>query len=234
MTLRYPVWLAILAIGAVLPAHAATEVPTQRIIVPPINAAPPVGEELEERPSLPPGGFNPLDRSPVEAEAVDPAAPLPEVHYGHAGLPEPVARMRAAILAAALTGDTEALRPVIESSKTAPKLAGQEAEDKIDTLKAESGDEDGIEILAILVDVLEAGWIVQDAGTPQETYVWPYFSAYPPSRLTTKQMVEVYRVMTAGDFAEIAATGSYTFYKVEITADGAWKTFAMPEFSVPE
>ncbi len=55
--------------------------------------------------------------------------------------------------------------------------------DPLAHLKSLAGDEEGQEILAILVDVLESGYVHLDAGTADELYVWPYFFAYPLDKL---------------------------------------------------
>jgi len=221
--LRISLIVALALLAATAPLHAATEVPTQRIFLDPPRDAP--DEDEPANPSaIPSDAFKPYSAAPPAT-----GLPMPQVHYGDDGLPEPVKAKRDALLAAALSGDPEALRPIIEAQPKPPHFAEQESEDKIDTLKAESGDDDGIEILAILADILDAGWVVEKPGTPEETYVWPWFSQAPPDKLTPAQMVEVYRVLTVGDYAETAATGAYTFYKVKITADGTWTDFSMPE-----
>jgi hypothetical protein len=48
-------------------------------------------------------------------------------------------------------------------------------------------DSDGIEVLAILIEILETGFIHVDRGTPQEMYVWPYFARTPLNTLTPPQ-----------------------------------------------
>lgn len=212
--------------GAGTRAHAATEVPTQRIIGPGLD----VGAGDEEGPApfqLPPGVTRPNPEQPVDEAAPD--VPAPTVHYGDAELPPAIAALRAELIAAAKSGDPEQLRPIIERQSEPPVFAAQEAEDVVDTLKAESGDVEGREILAILLDILESGWVKIDEGTPDETYIWPYFAHYPVDKLTPPQLVEVFQVMTAGDFAEIEATGVYSFYRVEIAPDGRWKRFSMSE-----
>ncbi|MCR2600294.1 hypothetical protein NSP09_24545, partial [Salmonella enterica] len=72
----------------------------------------------------------------------------------------------------------------------------------LEFLKSLSGDSNGQELLAILVDLLESGYAHLDAGTPNEVYVWPYFFAYPLDKLDDRQMVELYQIVTAGDFEE--------------------------------
>lgn len=153
------------------------------------------------------------------------SSPLPEVRYGENGLPKPVARMRAQILEAAYSGDIERMRIVLEANEVMPTLTFGEMDDPIEFLKESSGDGEGHEILAILTETLEAGWIKADAGTAQEMYVWPYFARYPLSRLTPEQKVEMYRIVTAGDVADMEAFGAWNFYRVGIGPDGTLHYF---------
>lgn len=154
---------------------------------------------------------------------------LPDVHYDLSTLPPPVAAMREKIIAAARSGDDAQMRAVIGLSKPAPVFSSTGDGDPIETLKAASGDGAGLEVRAILLDVLDAGWVVKDEGTPQVRYIWPYFAEFPPNALTRQQLVEVYRVLTAGDFEEMRAVGSYEFYRLEIGADGRWLMFMAGE-----
>lgn len=164
--------------------------------------------------------------TPPEGEA---ASTLPEVHYDLSTLPPPVAAMRDRIIAAARSGDDAQMRQVIGLYSPAPVLSSTGEGDPIDILKAASGDSAGLEVRAILLDVLDAGWVVKGEGTPQARYVWPYFAELPPNALTRRQLVEVYRVLTAGDFEEMRAVGSYEFYRLEIGSDGRWLMFMAGE-----
>ena len=47
--------------------------------------------------------------------------------------------------------------------------------------------------------------------------------------LDRRQLIEAYRVLTAGDFDEMRAVGSYEFYRLEIAADGRWLMFMAGE-----
>lgn len=162
---------------------------------------------------------------PTDDGAPSVTGPLPTVHYDLGELPPPVAAMRLKIIEAAKSGDVEALRPVIELSKPAPLFSSLGEGDPIELLKAASGDDAGREIMAILLDVLDAGYVIRNEGTPQARYVWPYFAEFPPDTLTPRQLVELYRVMTAGDFDEMRGAGSYEFYRLELGADGRWLLF---------
>ncbi|PIO98703.1 hypothetical protein [Pleomorphomonas carboxyditropha] len=157
------------------------------------------------------------------------SASLPEVRYDLSTLPPAVAAMREKIVAAARSGDETQMRAVIGLSSPPPLFSSTGEGDPIDILKAASGDTAGLEVLAILLDVLDAGWVVKGDGTPQARYVWPYFAELPPDTLDRRQLVEVYRVLTAGDFEEMRAVGSYEFYRLEIAADGRWLLFMTGE-----
>ncbi|WP_237154654.1 hypothetical protein [Oryzibacter oryziterrae] len=179
-------------------------------------------------------GDTPED-NPDEPPVIEPAPPraspalLPDVHYDLSALPPKVADMRGRIVAAAMAGDMQAMRQVIGLSNPPPAFSALDDGDPIDILKAGSGDGEGLETLAILLDVLDAGWVVKDPGTSRERYIWPYFSEFPPDSLTKHQLVEVYRVLTAGDFEDMKAVGAYEFYRVEIAADGRWLLFMSGE-----
>ena len=73
--------------------------------------------------------------------------------------------------------------------------------------------------------MLEAGFVHVDAGTENEMYVWPYFYRTPMATLTGPQRVELYRLLTHGDFEDMKAFGAYMFYRVGITPRGRWRFF---------
>jgi hypothetical protein len=97
--------------------------------------------------------------------------------------------------------------------------------DPIAFLKGLSGDPDGQEILAILEEVLGAGFVHVDAGTPQELYVWPYFFGLPLDKLDARQKVELFKIVTASDVEDMKQFGAYIFYRVGITPSGQWTFF---------
>jgi len=198
--------------------------------------APPAGDGASPPGSAPGDELEPGDQPPGELEPgkevqtpSDPSKPLPEIHIGEEGLPEPVRRTRQAILDAARSGDIEALRPVLEMSEMPPTLAKEDTGDPVAYLKGISGDLQGREILAILVDLLDAGWVVENPGTPQEMYVWPYFADIPVDRLTPPQLVELYRILTSADVDEMQAYDTWLFFKIGIGPDGTWHYFMVTE-----
>ncbi|MER9558389.1 MULTISPECIES: hypothetical protein [unclassified Mesorhizobium] len=157
---------------------------------------------------------------------VDPDAPVPEVVYDLAKLPEPVRRMHDLIVEACKSGDIEKLRPLIGKGDMMTQLSLGDIEgDPIAFLKGLSGDTEGQEILAILEEVLSAGFVHVDAGTPQDLYVWPYFFALPLDKLDARQRVELFKIVTASDYDDMKQFGAYIFYRVGITPTGQWTFF---------
>lgn len=225
------------------PAHALSEIQREEL---PSPVTPSTNDDVS-----PPGGAIPMPgpmgtppstgQQPAAPDAakpdspadggsnrprVDPEAPLPEVVYDLDKLPEPVRRMHDLIIEACKSGDIEKLRPLIGKGDSMTQLSLADIDgDAIAFLKGLSGDPDGQEILAILEEVLGAGYVHVDAGTPQELYVWPYFFALPLDKLDAKQRVELFKIVTAGDFDDMKQFGAYIFYRVGITPAGQWTFF---------
>ena len=169
------------------------------------------------------GGAEPRPEAP---DAAGPAPePGPDVHYGSADLPAAVVRMRDALMDAARSGDIETLRPVLEQNEMPPSLGGDAGDDPIAFLRGQSGDPEGREILALLLEILEAGWVHVDSGGAQEMYIWPYFDQWPLDGLSPAQEVELYRILTAVDVEEMRRYGKYIFYRVGIGPDGTLHYF---------
>jgi hypothetical protein len=164
--------------------------------------------------------------APVVEDPEAEAEEIPTILYDEALLPEPVRAMRTRIMEAAASGDIQALRPLIGSGSAATQLSlGEPDADPLQHLAELSGDTQGQEILAILYEVLDTGFVMLDAGTPDEIYVWPYFYAVPLEDLDPRQRVELFKLVTAGDYEDMKIYGSYIFYRAGITADGQWRFF---------
>ena len=216
-----------LAFAGASAVSAAVSVETQTITVP--NGGDNGGTSVpgtdtpspDDSPATPPPDDNGL--------GTDANAPIPEVSYDLATLPKPVARLREQIIAAAATGDPEQLRAIIEANGEPPLLGPNNIGDPIGYLKLESGDSGGREILAILSEVLEAGFVHVDVGTPDEIYLWPYFARYPIDKLSPQQMVQLFKLVYAGDYEDMLAAGQYTYFRVGISPAGVWKYFVSDE-----
>lgn len=141
-------------------------------------------------------------------------------------LPEPVKKMRSALVEAAASGDIEKLRPLLGTGTDETQVSvGDAPEDPIAALKSLSGDPDGREVLAILLDIISTGVAHTDKGTPQEAYVWPYFAEKNLDTLSPPEAVELFRIVTAGDVTDMKEFGGYNFYRLGISPDGKWKFF---------
>jgi hypothetical protein len=241
----YFAWMPVLAIAALLVAtYQASAADAWRVValseiqqdgspplVAPDGSIAPSTEPVQRFPLPEPDGLDPLP--PREQHNVEPERPgteadelLPEVHYDVSKLPAPAQRMHELITAACRSGDIEKLRPLIGMSDSATQLslAGLEG-DPIEFLREISGDDPGQEIMAILLEVLEAGYVHLEAGTPNEIYVWPYFFALPLDRLSAPQRVELFKIVTAGDYEDMKTYGTYNFYRAGITPEGRWVFF---------
>ncbi|MBA3449240.1 MAG: hypothetical protein H0T56_16865 [Pseudaminobacter sp.] len=159
-----------------------------------------------------------------------PEEPLPEIIYDLERLPPDVRRMRELLVEAAKSGDLERLRPLIGLGDDVTQLSlGGLDGDPIAFLKGLSGDSEGREILAIMEEVLSAGYVHLDAGTDAELYVWPYFFGIPLDKLDARQHVELFKIVTAGDYEDMKNLGSYVFYRLGITPEGRWAFFVAGE-----
>jgi hypothetical protein len=161
--------------------------------------------------------------APGVAESVD--APLPTILRSEADMPEPVREMRQKLIEAAKSGDMEKLRALMKTQSQQPSVAFGDPGDPIDYLKALSADADGRELLAILLEVMESGFVHAGAGTADDVYVWPYFAQFPIEALTPQQQVELFTLLTAADYEDMKSYGSYTFFRVGIAPDGRWLFF---------
>ena len=140
-------------------------------------------------------------------------------------LPEPVKKMRAALIEAAASGDIERLKPLTNPGPNQTQVMDYQGDDPVGALKNFSGDPDGQEILAIVMDLLSASAVRLEAGQPEEVYVWPYFAGKSISALTPPERVELLRIVTAGDMIGMEENDAYNFYRIGLSPDGQWKFF---------
>jgi len=209
------------------------------LVLGPAVAAPEVGaadngsryvrSELEERvmPEIPAG--DPLiSEDQATDQKPDGTGPVvaPQVEYDPARLPPAVRRLREQIIEAAATGDPENLRPIIDANGEPPAFSYNDTgDDPVEYLKSLSADPEGREILAILIDMLKAGYVHIGVGTPDEMYVWPYFAYYPVQLLTGPQIVELLEIVYPGDYEDMKTYGVYLSYRVGLSPDGTWRYF---------
>jgi hypothetical protein len=165
------------------------------------------------------------------AAAAEPSVdqPLPEILRSEGDLPDPVRETRETLIEAAKSGDIERLRALMEGQAEPPAVAFGDPGDPIEYLKALAADAEGREILAILLEVLQSGFLHVGEGTEDDHFVWPYFANYPLNALTPEQLVELFTLLTAADYEDMKSYGSYTFFRVGIAPDGRWLFFIAGE-----
>lgn len=147
-----------------------------------------------------------------------------EISFDISKAPAAVQKTRQEIIDAATAGDVKKVAALLKTNQTnlGPDNTNSDPEA---ALKDMSGDGDGLEVLAIMLDVLSTGYAHVGAGTANDMYIWPYFTEKQITQLTPAEKVDLMRLVTAGDFADMQEYGSYNFYRVGIGADGKWKQF---------
>lgn len=231
-----PLLLALTLATAAGPAYALTDfkkAQNQQTLEDKDNADNPDAEEDQQLDDGKPGLPMPdsLIKKPgakaddSEDKSEQPSPPV-EIILDMNQLPEPVKKLRIAIVEAAASGDIERLRPLFGKGEDATQVSvGDAPEDPIAALKSLSGDGEGREVLGILLDIISTSAARVDKGTPNEVYVWPYFAEKPLDSLTPPEIVELYRIVTAADVNDMKEFGSYNFYRIGISPDGKWKFF---------
>jgi hypothetical protein len=171
-------------------------------------------------------------KPPAAAAATDQGRPTgkltpltenPEIITDLSRLPPTVAQTRERILAAARSGDLAKVAALIRTDETV--FTFSDDTDPVAFWQTNYPDSEGLEALAILINLLETGFVRIDAGTPQEMYVWPYFVRMQLKTLTPPQKVELFRIVTGSDFKDMLDFGAYAFYRVGIGAKGTWHYF---------
>lgn len=152
--------------------------------------------------------------------------PVYEISNDLSALPEPVALTRQRLIAAAMSGDIEALRPIIADQTYAPTVSYGGPDDAVDYLKTYSADGAGLENLAILLDLLDAPYAVFDSESDDPSYVWPYLAVVEDlSALTPVQTVDAYRILTHEQLTELIDLEAWYYWRVYIGKDGEWQAF---------
>jgi hypothetical protein len=223
--------------GAVAQVKVRTETirpPGPATIPPSANQFVPPAQEGSSRDGNREGsGDGSRDAGPPPAAAGTPVVPQsaagPEIATDLSRLPPAVLHTRERILAAARTGDLQTVLTLMHANGNMPVFSHTQRQDPAAYWKETYPDSDGVEILSILITILETQPVRIDAGTPQETFLWPYFARLPIKSLTPAQKVELFRVVTGSDYKEMLERGRYVFYQVGIGPDGSWRYFLASE-----
>lgn len=144
---------------------------------------------------------------------------------GGAGLPQPVADMREAILEAARSGKIEELRQAIELNELKPLIGDGTVGDPIAALKRLSADGEGRDILAMLERLLDGGWAAVPLGADIENnriYVWPQLAATGLGGLSPEAQADLARLVPPELLDAMRRAGTYSYWRIGIGADGTW------------
>jgi hypothetical protein len=139
-------------------------------------------------------------------------------------LPEAVAQKREALLAIVAAGDIEPLGAILEADRT--NVSFGNPDDKLESLKQNTDDTEGLAALAILGEVLDAPFAALDAGDGRLLYVWPWLAAGPDlAALTPAEKIEAYRLVGPEQFAGLVEYGGWLWWRVFIGEDGQLQAF---------
>ena len=140
-------------------------------------------------------------------------------------LPEAVGRMRAAMLSAAMSGDIEAMRIPVEMNEIPPMIAAEKIADPVAYWKKISGDGQGREIMAIMVELFRTGFVRKAAGTGGRDVCLALFRRIPLDKLDAAQEVELLTLVTPERLKAMRVAGRYDHYQIGIAHDGTWHFF---------
>jgi len=173
-----------------------------------------------ERPARP--GAQPITPSTAQVD-------LSEIGRDIAALPEPVQIMRERLIAAARSGDVGQVAALIAESPVRVAIDQDGREPPQDLWRRLYPESEGLEVLAILIGLLETGFVQVERGSPNEMFVWPYFAHVPLQSLQPPHTVELYRIVTAFDHQQMLDAGTWTFFRIGIAPDGTLHYFLAGE-----
>ena len=212
------------------PAGGAAVAPAPPLQLGPVGTAPPpapAAPVAAAPPPLPSSRLPPITSAskPYGRVGTRPGPTVSEVLTDLSVLPPRVARMRARIIEAARSGDLDKVLTVMQSNETMPIFSFANERDPTAYWRTNYPESGGIEVLSILLEILDMGFVHVDAGTPQDMYVWPYFAYVPLKQLTPTQKVDLFRIVTGSDYRAMQDFGAYIFYRIGIAPDGTWHFF---------
>lgn len=144
---------------------------------------------------------------------------------GGEGLSPSAADMRAAILEAVHAGRIDDLRQAIELNEIPPVIRDGGESDPIATLREQSADGEGRDVLEAVGHILEADWIAVPLGRDIENnlvYVWPRFAETGVVGLSVDEIADLARIVPVGTLAPMLEKGVYDGWRIAIAADGTW------------
>lgn len=151
--------------------------------------------------------------------------PTPEISSDISALPEAVQITRQKLIDAARTGDIDALQTVIDAQEFPPNVSFGEPDDAVKYLKDASDDDEGRQILGLLLDLFDQPYAFYPDSGGETYYIWPYLSEIDPNALTPEQQVDAYRLLTSEQIAELQDMGAWYYWRTFISETGEWSAF---------
>ncbi len=215
-----------------LPSSTPAPAPSGGPLRPAIRDVTPGAASTPAAPSPAPAAQTPARPPPaVATQAARPAPRIASIDLlpDNEDLRERVGATREKLILAARSGAIERLGVVFQMNETTPVFTRGQERDPIAFWKQASGDGQGHEILAILLNILDLPAAHINKGTPQEMFVWPYLAHVPLASLTPQQSVDLYRLMTAQDVRDMRTLNSWVFWRLGIGPDGTLHFFLAGE-----
>ena len=131
-----------------------------------------------------------------------------------------------------LSKTLEDLKSALDWNEMKPDFGFAPTDDPITALAAASSDGKGLEILAVLAEILEMQPAALPLGKDLENnliYVWPYLAETPIESLTAAEEVDLYRLVSGAKVAEMREKKRWTWWRLVIGADGTWQSFKKPD-----
>lgn len=151
--------------------------------------------------------------------------PTPEISDDISALPEPVRAKRQALIDAARSGDIAALQSIIDAQDSPPNVSFGNPDDALAYLRDVSEDDDGRQILGLLVDLFDQPYAYYPDSGGETNYIWPYLAEIDPSALTPEQQVDAYRLLDSEAIEELKQMGAWYYWRTIINENGQWSAF---------
>ncbi|WIY53538.1 hypothetical protein O9Z70_03070 [Devosia sp. YIM 151766] len=151
--------------------------------------------------------------------------PIPQISSDISALPAPVRAKRQALIDAARTGDIAALKPIIDAQQFPPNVSFGDPVDALAHLKDVSEDDDGRQVLGLLLDLFDQPYAFHPDGEGETYYIWPYLAELDPNALTPEQIVDAYRLLDSEQIDGLKDFGGWFYWRTFISESGEWSAF---------
>lgn len=162
---------------------------------------------------------------PALSQEEDWVWPVPQISSDISALPAPVQATRQALIDAARSGDIDALQPIIAAQDFPPNVSFGAPEDALAYLKDISEDDEGRQILGLLLELLDQPYAFHPDSGGETYYIWPYLAELDPNALTPEQEVDAYRLLDRAGIEEQKDFGGWFYWRTIISESGEWSAF---------